>query len=87
MLIFEQRGKEFVLISNTHHPLMKISTEEIDRQEALTTPRAPVGAAFVALPQRGVTRLANLDASHVLMLQREGDAGPSHLRSVATDAL
>jgi hypothetical protein len=87
MLTFEQRGQEFVLISNTHHPLMKISTREIDQQAPLLTPRAPVGASFVPLPQRGITRLANLNGSHVLMLQREGDTGPSHLRSVATDAL
>jgi hypothetical protein len=87
MVAFEQRGQQFVLISNSHHPLMKISSEEIDRQTPLTTPRAPVGASFVALPQRGVTRLANLNGSHVLMLQREGEAGPSHLRSVATAAL
>jgi hypothetical protein len=87
MLAFEQRGEEFVLVSNTHHPLMKIAAREIDRQTPLTTPRAPVGASFVALPQRGVTRLAKVNGSHVLMLQKGSDATSSSLRSVPTDAL
>jgi hypothetical protein len=87
MLSFEQRGEEFVLISNTHHPLMKVAARDIDQQAPLTTPRAPVGATFTALPQRGVTRLAKLNGSRVLMLHKEADAAFSSLRSVPLDAL
>jgi hypothetical protein len=86
MVAFQQQDQEYLLVSHSHHPLMKIAAADIDRQTPLREPRAPVGAPFQALAAQGVTRLANLNGSYVLMMQRD-PAGSLHLHSVATSAL
>ena len=90
---YVQDGEEYLLISNANHPLTKIACKDIDRQGPLTVPDRSldesrdgpispgVGVLRQDLPHPGVRRLANLNDSHVLMLQ-EGDAGEIHLRSV-----
>ena len=90
-------GDEYLLISNLNHPLTKIACKDIDRQGSLTVPDrstdehrdgplSPLaGAPRQDLPHPGVRRLANLNGSHVLMMQ-EDEAG-FHLRSYATATL
>ena len=85
-------GEEYLLISNANHPLTKISCKELDQQGPLTEPdrslderrdgplSPTVGPPRQDLPHPGVRRLANLNDSHVLMLQEE-EAGEIHLRS------
>ena len=85
-------GEEYLLISNANHPLTKISCKELDQQGPLTEPdrslderrdgplSPTVGPPRQELPHPGVRRLANLNGSHVLMLQEE-EAGEIHLRS------
>jgi hypothetical protein len=85
-------GEEYLLISNLNHPLTKIACKDIDRQGALTEPdrslderrdgplSPQVGTPRQDLPHPGVRRLANLNGSHVLMLQ-ENESGDIHLRS------
>ena len=67
-------------------PLMKIVCRDIDRQEPLTQPSKPVGVPREALPQQGVSRMANLNGSYVVMMQQD-DAGNVDLRSYSTAAL
>lgn len=86
MVSFERDGAEFLLVSNSRHPLMRIAADDIDRQEPLHEPRTPTGTPFEALPQPGVTKLANLNGAYVLALQTDGN-GVAHLRSLATAAL
>ena len=85
-------GEEYLLIANLNHPLTKIACKDIDRQVALTQPDRSlderrdgplsplVGTPRQELPHPGVRRLANLDSSHVLMLQEE-KSGDIHLHS------
>jgi len=90
-------GEEYLLISNLNHPLTKIACKDIDRQGSLTEPDQSLdeqrdgplsplsGAPRQDLPHPGVRRLANLNGSHVLMMQE--DEGEFHLRSYATATL
>jgi hypothetical protein len=85
-------GEEYLLIANLNHPLTKIACRDIDRQGSLTEPDRSLderrdgplspqcGTPRQELPHPGVRRLANLNGSHVLMLQ-EGESGDIHLRS------
>jgi len=94
---YVEAGEEYLLISNANHPLTKIACKDIDTQGPLTAPdrslddrrdgptSPTVGVPRQELQQPGVRRLANLNGSHVLMLQ-EDDAG-IHLRSYATATL
>ena len=85
MVAFTQAGQEHLLIANSNHGLVKIACRDIDVQEPLTEPRGPIGVPRETEDLRGVTRLANLDGSHVLALQAEG--GRQHLRSLKTASL
>jgi hypothetical protein len=85
IVAFGQGGDEHVLVSNTRHPLLKISCRDIDAQEALTTPKEPVGAPREAEDLAGVSKMANLDENHLLVLQE--DAKGRHLRSLKTASL
>ncbi len=85
MVSYVRDGEEYLLVSNARHPLMKIACKDIDRQGPLTQPDEPVGAPRQELPHPGVSRMANLKGSHVLMIQ-EDDSG-IHLRSYAIETL
>jgi hypothetical protein len=86
MVSFVRDGEEYVLVSNVRHPLMKIRKSDIDRQPALTEPAEPVGVPREHLPQKGVSRMANVNGGAILMLQMD-EAEHYHLRSYATAAL
>lgn len=86
MVSFTQGDDEYLLVAHSRHPLMKISCRDIDAQEALTEPQAPVGVPFEAVDVPGVKRLATLDDEHVLALQVD-DSGARHLHSLKTASL
>ncbi|MBM3946136.1 MAG: hypothetical protein FJ315_01890 [SAR202 cluster bacterium] len=86
MVSYERDGQEYLLVSNARHPLFKIACKDIDRQGALTQPKEPVGVPRTALPQKGVSRMARLNDSHVLMMQQD-EAGNVSLRSYSTARL
>ncbi len=86
MVSYTRDGEEYLLVSNARHPLMKIACKDVDQQGPLTQPEEPVGAPRQELPHQGVGRMANLNGSHVLMMQ-EDDAGNIHLRSYDTATL
>jgi hypothetical protein len=78
MVSFTHAAQDYVLVSNSRRPLMKIACRDIDRQDPLTEPKEPLGVPREELPHEGVGRMAAADG-RVLMLQRT-DAG-QHLRS------
>jgi hypothetical protein len=86
MVSYRREGEEYLLVSNTRHPLLKMACRDIDQQGPLTAPLEPVGVARQELEHEGVSHMANLGEAHVLMLQRASDGG-IHLRSYATAAL
>jgi len=86
MVSFIQGGQEHLLVANTAHGLVKIACRDIDVQAPLTEPKEPVGVPRETEDLRGITRLANLNGSHVLALQADDD-GRLHLRSLKTASL
>ena len=79
-----QADQEFVLISNSDHPLMTCA--DIDRQTSLDQPYEPLGVPREKLPHTGVRNLANLNGDYVLMLLCD-ETGEVHLRSYSTAEL
>jgi hypothetical protein len=86
LVSYTRDGEEYLLVSNARYPLMKVAGKDIDRQEALTQPKEPVGVPRESLPQQGVSRMANLNGSYVLMLQQD-DGGNVYLRSYSNATL
>jgi len=86
IVAYKRDGEEYLLVSNTRHPLLKFAAKDVDRQEALTQPHEPQGVPREELPQEGVGRMANLNGSYVLMMQ-EDQAGDVHLRSYSSASL
>lgn len=86
MVSFEQGGEEHLLVANSAHGLVKIACRDIDAQAPLTEPKEPIGVPRETEDLRGITRLANLNGSHVLALQAD-DEGRQHLRSLKTASL
>ena len=86
MIAIRKGGEDFFIVSNSRHPLTKVARKDIDKQEGLTQKADLVGAARVALPQEGVTWMANLGTTHVVMLQQE-PTGALNLRSYAVETL
>lgn len=71
MVAYQRDGAEYLLVSNSRHPLLKIPAAAIADQPALTTPTEPVGVPREELGHAGVSLMANLGPSQVLMLQRD----------------
>jgi hypothetical protein len=71
MIAYRNDGAEYLLVSNSRHPLLKIPAAPIADQEALVTPGEPVGVPRVELDHAGVSLMANLGATQVLFLQRD----------------
>jgi hypothetical protein len=86
MVSYSANGEEYLLVSNMRHPLMKIACRDIDRQSALTERGDRTGVPRQDMPQQGVSHMANLNGSAVLMLQRDAD-GSLNLRPYATASL
>lgn len=85
MLVYEQHGKNFLLLSNSARGIMKISTEDLESNSGLTERVANGGVAgqpFETIDSlAGVTQLAKLDNGHALIVQQIENA-PAALRSV-----
>jgi hypothetical protein len=85
MASYKKDGEEYLLVSNTRHPLFKIPASSIAGQEGLTTKGESMGVPREPLPQKGVTCMGNLNGSYVLMMQHD-DSGVA-LHSYATSSL
>jgi hypothetical protein len=85
IVAFEQDDEEYVLVSNTRHPLLKISCRAIDAQDGLTTPKEPVGVPREAEDLAGVSKMDNLGWEHLIVIQ--DDSRGRHLRSLKTASL
>jgi hypothetical protein len=86
MISFTQSGSEYLLISNSTHPLIKVKTSDIAGAPALTTPKEPTGIPRETIDLPGVSKLANFNGDHVLALQSDA-TGKRNLRSLKTESL
>jgi hypothetical protein len=86
---YDRDGEEFLLVSNTRHPLLKIPAAAIAGQDALTLalsdPDSSKGVPRENLDHPGVTWMANLDRGSVVVVQVDGD--DVNLRTLRADVL
>jgi hypothetical protein len=83
LVSYDRDGEEFLLVSNTRHPLLKIPAASVGSQAHLDVPKsdpsASLGVPRVELDHPGVTWMANLDRGNVVVVQEtDGDV---HLRT------
>ncbi len=86
MIVYEQGGKDYLLMSNTSRGVMKIPTEGFGDQPGLTEAVSGGGKAGIAYEtvsqMTGVEQLDLLDDTHALVIARN-DAGVANLEKVA----
>ncbi|HEX4443676.1 MAG TPA: hypothetical protein VHZ81_08915 [Galbitalea sp.] len=84
IISYDRDGEEFLLVSNTRHPLLKIPAASIAGQEALSVPlsepNSSRGIPREELSQPGVTWMSNLGRDSVVVIQVDGEH--SHLRTL-----
>jgi len=85
LVSYDHDGQEFLLVSGTRHPLLKIPAASVAGQQPLTEKLEPVGLPRGALDHPGVTWMANLDRANVVVIQHEGTA--MHLRTLQAASL
>lgn len=86
---YERDGEEFLLVSNTRHPLLKIPAATIASQPHLDVPASVDGASRgvprESLDHPGVTWMASLDRDSVVVVQKID--GEVHLRTLRAEEL
>ncbi|RFA09275.1 hypothetical protein B7R54_08570 [Subtercola boreus] len=89
LVSYDRDGEEFLLVSNTRHPLLKIPVSSIAGQEplhlGLSDDGSSLGVPRENLDHPGVTWMASLDRANVVVVQEEG--GDIHLRTLGADEL
>jgi hypothetical protein len=84
MIVYRKDGKDYLLLANSSRGIMKISTDQIEKSESITT---PVKEERKGLPYetitgwKGIEQLDSLDPQHALVLRR-GDGGSLNLESM-----
>ncbi len=85
MIVYQQQGKNFLLMANSARGVMKISTENIEENRGLTEPVRGGGVAgqpYETIESlQGVVQLDKLDDQHALVVIQKEDA-PLTLKSV-----
>jgi hypothetical protein len=83
MIVYQKDGKNFILLANSRRGLMKISTEGIDKVDAITKPvRSRAGLPYETIQgAKGIEHLDRLDKDNALVLAR-GENGSLDLKAV-----
>jgi hypothetical protein len=72
MVVYKKDGKEFLLMANSARGVMKVSTENIGRDEGITEPVRGGGVAgqeYITVTQwEGVTQLDKLNDTHAVII-------------------
>jgi hypothetical protein len=77
MVVYRKDGKDYILMANSSRGVMKVTTENISKVEAITTPiSSTAGLTYETIASlKGVQHLDRLDAGRALLLvQNEGGA-------------
>lgn len=85
IIVYKQHGKDYLLMANTARGVMKIDTDNLDRNEGLTEPVRGGGVAGQTYETieslEGVVQLDKLNDTHALVVVQR-DNGPMSLKSV-----
>jgi hypothetical protein len=89
LVSYYRDGEEFLLVSNTRHPLLKIPAAAIATQDPLALPLSDPdssrGVPRENLEHAGVTWMAPLNRESVVVVQHDGD--DTNLRTLRADVL
>ena len=77
MIVYEQNGKDYLLMANSARGVMKISTDDIERSEGITKPVSRGGLAgqsYETIEQlKGIVQLDRLNAGHAVVVAQHED--------------
>ncbi len=80
MVPYKKDGHEYILIANTNRGVMKLLADNMENYKAVNAPEQPNPPAYIfGMPYdtisdlKGVTQLAQLDASNVVILSKAAD--------------
>ncbi|MEK7831925.1 MAG: hypothetical protein AAB401_12605 [Acidobacteriota bacterium] len=84
MIVYQKDGKSYILMANSSRGVMKITTENIDKAEAIKARVADKqGLTYETIEAwTGVDQLDRFDAKHVAVLRR-GEGGSLNLEALA----
>ena len=77
MILYEKDGREFLLMSNTRHGVMKIAAADVATAEPITTPvETPTGGVGYepVASMQGIEQLDRLDPQRSIVIARAGNA-------------
>lgn len=83
MIVYQKNGKDFLLLSNSNHGVMKVSTDAIASAESITSRvQGTKGLTFEKIQDwTGVDQLDQLDSQHAVIIQR-GEGGALNLNTM-----
>jgi hypothetical protein len=85
IIVYQQAGRDFLLIANSSRGVMKVSTEEIGKQEGITEPVTGGGTAGLKYETistlKGVVQLDKLNAKSAVVLVVD-EAGRASLKTI-----
>ncbi len=85
MIVYQQGGKDYLLLANSSRGLMKIATDQIEKTDSISTPVPDGGKSGMVYETiasgTGIEQLDRFDGSHALVLRRT-EAGVLSLESM-----
>jgi hypothetical protein len=87
MISFKDSNVDYILIANSDRTLMQISSEDLDKQEAVVKgptrvpPYASTGVKYLSIAEIGITQLDDFNDQSYVVVQRNMDDGTLNLRS------
>lgn len=87
MIAFNDDGVDYLLIANSNRTLMQISSEDLDKQQAVVkgptkvAPYASTGVKYLSIAEVGITQLDDFSDQAYVVVQRNMDDGSLNLKS------
>jgi len=86
MLAYESKGKQWILVANSHRTLMRIDPEELARAPEMKTPvkqaYQPAGVGYLPVASAGVMAIEDLSPESIAVLERDIETGAVHLMAL-----
>jgi hypothetical protein len=83
MIVYQKDGKDFLLLANNRHGVLKVAAEQITGASAITAKVSGTqGLAFEKVAWEGVAQLDRFDSRHAVVVQT-GAAGAMSLATLA----
>jgi len=84
MIVYQKDGKDFLLLANSRHGVLKVAAEQINGAASITEPvKGTQGLAFEKIAWAGVNQLDRFDAGHAVVVRTGGAAGSLDLETLA----